>query len=54
MRLNPNKFAVGVSFGNFLGFMVHNKEIEENLEKIKAILEMKSPRKKKCINLRDV
>ncbi|KAK0583930.1 hypothetical protein LWI29_005259 [Acer saccharum] len=43
MRLNPDKCAFGVSAGKFLGFMVHEKGIEANSEKIKAILELQSP-----------
>ena len=40
MRLNPDKCAFGVSAGKFLGFMVHERGIEANPEKIKAILEL--------------
>ena len=43
MKLNPSKCAFGVSLGKFLEFMVSNRGIEANLEKIKAILDMKSP-----------
>ena len=42
MKLNPNKCAFGVASGKFLGFMVSHRGIEANLEKIKAILDMKS------------
>ncbi|KAM2686311.1 hypothetical protein EV2_009212 [Malus domestica] len=41
MRLNPNKCAFGVGFGKFLGFMINQRGIEANPEKIKAILDMK-------------
>ncbi|KAM2192050.1 hypothetical protein ACFX1Q_027784 [Malus domestica] len=41
MRLNPNKCAFGVGFGKFLGFMISQRGIEANPEKIKAILNMK-------------
>ena len=34
MRLNPAKHAFGVSSGKFLGFMVNQRGIEINLEKI--------------------
>ena len=44
MKLNPNKCAFGVASGKFLGFMVSEKGIEANLEKVRAILEMASPR----------
>ena len=44
MKLNPSKCAFGVSSGKFLGFMVSQRGIEANPEKVKAILEMSSPR----------
>ena len=43
MKLNPNKCAFGVASGKFLGFMVSHRGIEANLEKIKAILDIKPP-----------
>jgi hypothetical protein len=42
MKLNLAKCAFGV-FEKFLGFMVSQRRIEANPEKIKAILEMHSP-----------
>ena len=44
MRLNPSKCAFGVSSGKFLGFMVSQRGIKANSDKIKAILEMQPPR----------
>uniref|UniRef100_A0A2N9H1Z5 Integrase catalytic domain-containing protein n=1 Tax=Fagus sylvatica TaxID=28930 RepID=A0A2N9H1Z5_FAGSY len=44
MRLNPSKCAFGVSSGKFLGFMVSQRGIKANPDKIKAILEMQPPR----------
>ena len=44
MKLNPSKCAFGDSLGKFLGFMVSQRGIEANLEKVRAILEMSSPR----------
>ena len=44
MKLNPSKCAFGVSSGKFLGFMVSQRRIEANPEKVRAILEMSSPR----------
>ena len=38
MKLNPAKYAFGVSAGKFLGFIVNNLGIEENPDKIKAML----------------
>ncbi|KAM1100354.1 hypothetical protein ACFX2B_006762 [Malus domestica] len=43
MRLNPNKCSFGVSSAKFLGFMISQRGIEANPEKIKAILDMKEP-----------
>ena len=34
MKLNPSKCAFGVALGKFLGFMVSQKGIEANLEKV--------------------
>ena len=44
MKLNQTKCVFGVSSGKFLGFMVSQQSIEANLEKVKAILKMTSPR----------
>jgi hypothetical protein len=44
MKLNPEKCAFGVSSGKFLGFMVSQRGIEANPDKIKAILEMSPQR----------
>ena len=41
MKLNPSKCAFGVASGKFLGFMVSHRGVEANLEKIKAILDIK-------------
>ena len=40
MKLNPSKCAFEVTAGNFLGFMVSQRGIEANLDKIRAIVEM--------------
>ena len=42
MKLNPTKCAFGVSSGKFLVFMVSQRGIEGNPEKVRAILEMSS------------
>ncbi|XP_024018099.1 uncharacterized protein K02A2.6-like [Morus notabilis] len=47
MKLNPQKCAFGVGSGKFLGFMVSNRGIEANPEKIKALQDMRSPTKPK-------
>ena len=44
MKLNPNKCVFGVIAGKFLGFMVSQKGIEVNLEKIRAIMELAPPK----------
>ena len=44
MKLNPGKCAFGVTAGKFLGFMVSQRGIEVNPDKIRAIMEMKPPR----------
>ena len=49
LRLNPKKCTFGVTFGKLLGLMVSQRGIEVDLEKIKAIMEMKPPRTKKEI-----
>ena len=43
MKLNPNKCAFGVTAGKFLGFMVFERGIEVNPEKIRAIVELEPP-----------
>ncbi|XP_075649645.1 putative mitochondrial protein AtMg00860 [Castanea sativa] len=44
MKLNPSKCAFGVTVGKFLGFMVSQRGIEVNPDKIQAIMEMAPPR----------
>ena len=44
MKLNPSKCAFGVASRKFLGFMVSQRGIEAKLEKVRAILEMMSPK----------
>ena len=44
MKLNPDKSTFGVSYGKFLDFMVSQRGIEANPEKVKAILDMSSPK----------
>ena len=44
IKLNPSKCVFGVSSRKFLGFMVSQKGIEANPDKIKAILEMTPPK----------
>ena len=44
MKLNPNKCAFGVTAGKFLGFMVSQRGIEVNPEKIRATMELEPPK----------
>ena len=43
MKLNPTKCSFGVSAGKFLGFIVNNRGIKANPDKIKAVLDMPPP-----------
>ena len=43
MKLNPAKCTFGVSAGRFLGFIVNNRGIEANPDKIKAVINMLPP-----------
>ena len=42
MRLNPKQFAFGIRRGKFLRFLLTIQGMEANLEKCRAILEMRS------------
>ena len=44
MKLNPAKCVFAIASGKFLGFMVSQQGIEANLDKVKAIIEVKSPK----------
>ena len=44
MKLNPEKCTFGVTSGKLLGFMVSEKGIEIDPDKVKAIVEMPLPR----------
>ena len=43
MKLNPAKYAFGVLAEKFLGFIVNNRGIEANPDKIKVVLDMPPP-----------
>ncbi|KAL2235115.1 UNVERIFIED_CONTAM: Retrovirus-related Pol polyprotein from transposon [Sesamum indicum] len=43
MKLNPNKCTFGVTRGKFLGYMISERGIEANPEKIQAIMGLRSP-----------
>ena len=44
MKLNPSKCVFGVTSGKFLGFMVCQRGIEANPEKVQAIINMALPK----------
>ena len=44
MKLNSSKCAFGVTVGKFLGFMVSQRGIEINPEKIRVIMELALPK----------
>ena len=44
MKLNPMKCLFRVSLGKFLGFLVSQRGIKVNLEKVKALLDIASPK----------
>ncbi|XP_057983806.1 uncharacterized protein LOC131168422 [Malania oleifera] len=47
LKLNPEKCTFGATSGKLLGFIVSEKGIEVDLDKMKAILEMPSPKTEK-------
>ena len=49
MKLNPSKCVFEVTAGKFLGFMVSQRGIEINPEKVRAILELEPPRMVKAV-----
>ena len=49
MKLNPSKCAFGVASREFLGFMVSQRGIEANPDKIQAILNMEPPKNTKDV-----
>lgn len=44
MKLNPKKCVFGVESGKFLGFLIDQRGIEANSDKVQAVIDMKSPR----------
>ena len=49
MKLNPSKYVFRVTAGKFLGFMVSQRGIEVDQEKVRAILELEPPRTVKAM-----
>lgn len=50
IKLNPLKCTFGVSSGKFLGFKVSSRGIKANPDKIKALIEMESPKRLKEVH----
>ena len=51
MRLNPLKCVLRVAFEKFLGFMVNHRGVEDNPEKIQALIDMRPPNKTKEVKI---
>ncbi|KAL5816885.1 hypothetical protein ACOSQ3_025263 [Xanthoceras sorbifolium] len=49
MRLNPEKYTFSITSSKILGFMVPQRGIEANPDKIRVIRELQSPRTMKEI-----
>ena len=49
MKLNPSKCVFGVTAGKFLGFIVSQRGIEVNPEKVRAIMELEPPKTVKAV-----
>ncbi|RVW15271.1 hypothetical protein CK203_082033 [Vitis vinifera] len=49
LRLNPKKCTFGVTSGKLLGYMVSDRGIEADPDKIRAIIDMPAPRTKRDI-----
>ncbi|GKV06953.1 hypothetical protein SLEP1_g18770 [Rubroshorea leprosula] len=47
LKMNPLKCAFGVSAGNFLGYLVHERGLEIDKNKARAVIEAKPPQNKK-------
>jgi hypothetical protein len=44
IKLNPKKCSFGVPIGHLLGYLISERGIKGNLEKIQAIINMQPPR----------
>jgi hypothetical protein len=47
LKINPLKYAFGVSAGKFLGFIIHDHGIEIDPKKVESIKKVKAPTCKK-------
>ena len=46
LKMNPRKCAIGVRSGNFMGFLVHQRGVEMDKNKARAIMESPTPTNK--------
>ncbi|GKB20931.1 reverse transcriptase domain-containing protein [Tanacetum coccineum] len=44
MKLNPNKCSFGIEEGSFPGHLITNQGIKANPSKVKAVIDLKSPK----------
>lgn len=49
IKLNPDKCAFGVPYGQLLGYFISQRGIEANQDKIRAILAMEKPKNVKGV-----
>ncbi|GAA0146360.1 hypothetical protein LIER_06338 [Lithospermum erythrorhizon] len=49
LSINPEKCSFGVTSGKFLGFMINERGIEPNPDKIDAIMQIEAPKSNKEI-----
>ena len=47
LKMNPLKYAFGVSAGKFLGFIIHEKGIEIDPKRIETMKKVEAPTYKK-------
>jgi len=40
MKLNPKKYAFGISADRFIGFLINERRIKANPKKVKVVLDM--------------
>ena len=53
MKLNPTKCTFGVREGMFLGYIINQRDVEANPDKIKALLGLRSPKTKEEVQRSD-
>ena len=45
MKLNPRKCVFGIKFGKFLGYLVSQRGIDANPEKVQEVIDLEQPQK---------